>query len=519
MEITQASLRVLIDKDKLYRTPELNDKLFLHYKGFRKIQNLELYTGLKVLWLEGNGLDKIENLTGQSLLRTLYLHENVISKIENLEPCPLLDTINLSKNFIKKIENVSHLTKLTTLNLANNNLTSCESIEAVRTLPMLNALDIQSNAIDGGKEDADRLIAILASCPSLKVVYLKGNEIVKKIAHYRKTMISRCRQLRYLDDRPVFDEERRRCNKWGQVMAETGGDVEAATVAERAEIVTMRQEKKNKEDRAFSQFEAMVREGQAIKAERERQEAEENGGILPQKTFVSTDHKTFGADGGMADEKKVEKDFGVGSHILKVDRSKNKTGTNPFSGERILDVKESRLIADAREERWGLAGKKHQGKHRVLSQNIPKTNELPIPPTAEQVGNMTSEAKEEEEIEEYYTKTANNDNCNFESERNANGGEVNAAASMDVKMAAELATLQIEQARQTEKRILEAEKDAHSKSSFEFGAPLMPPAPPGNNINEKSVLEQKRTKQSQKNIGIGGTWPKRIATTDLEELD
>ena len=330
-------------------------------------------------------------------------------------------------------------------------------------------------------------------------------------------------------------------------MAETGGDVEAATVAERAEIVTMRQEKKNKEDRAFSQFEggfgkrdmrtpahththththltkqrgtAMVREGQAIKAERERQEAEENGGILPQKTFVSTDHKTFGADGGMADEKKVEKDFGVGSHILKVDRSKNKTGTNPFSGERILDVKESRLIADAREERWGLAGKKHQGKHRVLSQNVPKTNELPIPPTAEQVGNMTSEAKEEEEIEEYYTKTANNDNCNFESERNANGGEVNAAASMDVKMAAELATLQIEQARQTEKRILEAEKDAHSKSSFEFGAPLMPPAPPGNNINEKSVLEQKRTKQSQKNIGIGGTWPKRIATTDLEELD
>jgi len=43
---------------------------------------LDQYTGLKVLWLEGNGLSKIEGLEHQKELRTLYLHENLIEEIE-----------------------------------------------------------------------------------------------------------------------------------------------------------------------------------------------------------------------------------------------------------------------------------------------------------------------------------------------------------------------------------------------------------------------------------------------------
>jgi len=56
-----------------FETAALNDTLYLHYKGYTKIENLDEYVGLKDLWLDSNGLQEIGNLNHQCNLRCLFL--------------------------------------------------------------------------------------------------------------------------------------------------------------------------------------------------------------------------------------------------------------------------------------------------------------------------------------------------------------------------------------------------------------------------------------------------------------
>lgn len=73
MDMTKKMIKDLCLKHDLYGTPHLNDKLYLHYQGFKKIENLEEYTGVKCLFLQGNGFRKIEGLDNCVELRTLYI--------------------------------------------------------------------------------------------------------------------------------------------------------------------------------------------------------------------------------------------------------------------------------------------------------------------------------------------------------------------------------------------------------------------------------------------------------------
>jgi dynein assembly factor 1 len=43
------------DQKLYYTTESLNDILYLHFKGFSRIENLEGFTGLKCIYLENNG--------------------------------------------------------------------------------------------------------------------------------------------------------------------------------------------------------------------------------------------------------------------------------------------------------------------------------------------------------------------------------------------------------------------------------------------------------------------------------
>ncbi|KAG6580362.1 dynein assembly factor axonemal [Phytophthora cinnamomi] len=309
MEMEKKLLKKLCRDNDLYVTPAINDKLYLHYKGFRSIKNLEEYTGLKVLWLEGNGLPRIEGLEHQTELRTLYLHENLIQKIEGLESQLLLDTLNLSQNQISCIENLGHLKQLTSLALKSNYLTSAKDIAHILELPSLSVLDIQSNRIN----DVD-IVDILAQLPNLKVLYLQGNEVVKHIKQYRKTLVYRCRKLKYLDDRPVFDDERRRVEAWGKALEASNGDMKAAQEAERQEMDTIRREKKERDEQNFLYFEQMMIEGRRKRREEEERKCKE-------------------AQNPESEEQPTEE-------------------INPFSGEKIVPVQDCAFLQQEREKRW-----------------------------------------------------------------------------------------------------------------------------------------------------------------------
>ena len=187
-----------------YDSPKLNVNLYLHFQGFRKIQNLDNFTNLQVLYLENNSINKIEGLDKLINLTCLYLQNNYIKEIENLENNTKLSILNLSNNKIQSIPNISYLDKLENLYISKNSLSTIQNLEGLLNLKSLSLLDIQNNPFSVSPDD---LIIFLNKLEKLKVLYLKG-DITRLIPNYRRTLIVKIKNLTYLDDKPIKNEDK-----------------------------------------------------------------------------------------------------------------------------------------------------------------------------------------------------------------------------------------------------------------------------------------------------------------------
>ncbi|KPA86872.1 hypothetical protein ABB37_00918 [Leptomonas pyrrhocoris] len=99
---------------------------------------------------------------------------------------------------------------LRSLNVAGNRLETFEDCLGLLSYKALAVLDLSHNNI----VDGEALLFILERLPRLQSLKLSGNPLVRTLPRYRKRLLSRCKALLYLDDRPVFEEERRLVTAW-----------------------------------------------------------------------------------------------------------------------------------------------------------------------------------------------------------------------------------------------------------------------------------------------------------------
>jgi dynein assembly factor 1 len=108
---------------------------------------------------------------------------------------------------------------------------------------------------------------VLLKLPNIAVVYMQNNEFTKKISHYRKSIISRLPQIKYIDDKPVFEDEKRFAEAWAR-----GGLDE-----ERKDRALYKKEKEEEQMRQHEEFRQMIeRAREEGRRERERNESSES---------------------------------------------------------------------------------------------------------------------------------------------------------------------------------------------------------------------------------------------------
>lgn len=201
-----------------YITPELNEKLYLHHFGFTRIENLDPYTGCKVLYLTHNAISDLSPLKALVCLDSLYVSNNAIRSLESLPELPQLRLLDVSHNYLADVAGL-RATKTPCLEtlLASHNI--IQSLDGLGCMSLLTSLDVSHNKLT----DLDAVEKSLGPLMgTLSTLVLSGNKAVHSRSNYRKTLIHNFASLCFLDEYPVFVEERRKAEAFaaGGVEAE-----------------------------------------------------------------------------------------------------------------------------------------------------------------------------------------------------------------------------------------------------------------------------------------------------------
>lgn len=79
--MSEQNLKQICEMEGLYEFPQMNKKIYLHYKVIEQIGALEKYINLKSLYLENNVITKISGLNNLAQLENLFLQNNMIKRI------------------------------------------------------------------------------------------------------------------------------------------------------------------------------------------------------------------------------------------------------------------------------------------------------------------------------------------------------------------------------------------------------------------------------------------------------
>ena len=72
--------------------------------------------------------------------------------------------------------------------------------------------------------DEPEVIDVLSKMASLHVLNLIGNPILRKTIDYRRNLLHKCKDITYLDSRPVTEKDRKCLEAWAKVSPDVSED-------------------------------------------------------------------------------------------------------------------------------------------------------------------------------------------------------------------------------------------------------------------------------------------------------